>query len=67
MPFLKQSSAAVRVGGERHGEDLQRNFTPQLGIVCAVYLTHAAGADERRDRVRAEWDPGAIDMWRSRL
>ena len=44
----------LRVGGERLGQDLDRDGAIQLRVPRAVDLTHAAGAERRQDLVRAE-------------
>ena len=41
------------------GQDLQRDVAPELGIACAIHLTHAAGADRRGDVVDAEASAGS--------
>ena len=35
-------------------QDLDRDVPPQLGVARAIDLAHAAGAERRDDRVRAE-------------
>ena len=44
----------LRVGGERLGQDLDRDGAIQLRVPRAVDFTHAAGAERRQDLVRAE-------------
>ena len=45
LGFALEPREAIRVGGERHGENLDRNVAPQLGIARAIDLAHAAGAE----------------------
>jgi hypothetical protein len=52
--FAHQPCAAVGIGSERLGKDLQRDIAPQLLVVCTIDLAHAAHPDERTDRVRAK-------------
>ena len=42
------------VGGERLGQDLDRDVAIQLRVACAVDLAHAARAERGQDLVRAE-------------
>ena len=44
----------LRIGGERLGQDLDRDVAIQLRVARAIDLAHAAGAERRQDLVRAE-------------
>jgi hypothetical protein len=54
LGFALKPRDSLRVGGERLGQDLDRNGAIELRILRAVDLTHAAGAERRPDLVRAE-------------
>ena len=49
-----EPTAALRIGGQRMRENLQRDFAPQLPIVGEEDLAHAAGTDGADDPVVAE-------------
>ena len=56
--FALEPRDAIRVGGERHWQDLDRDVAPQLGIARAIHLAHATGAQLRQYVVRAEAKAG---------
>jgi hypothetical protein len=45
---------AIRIEREGFGQNLQGHFTIQLAVAGSIHLAHAAGANERRDFIRAE-------------
>ena len=49
-----EAREAIGVGGERVGEDLQRDVATELRVARAIDLAHAAGADRGDDLVGAE-------------
>ena len=49
-----EPAAALRIGGLRMRENLQRDFTSQLPVLGEEYLAHASGADGADDPVVAE-------------
>ena len=47
------------------GQDLDRDVAPQLAVARAIDLAHAARAERRDDRVRAELTADHLDsVWR---
>ncbi len=44
--LVEQALGAVGAGAALDPEDLQRHLAGKLGVVCAVDLAHAAGAQE---------------------
>jgi len=52
--FALEPRAAVRVGGERLRQDLDRDVAPQAGIARAVDFAHPARTDEAHDLVGAQ-------------
>jgi hypothetical protein len=48
------SSATLRIMGERCGKDLDGNVATELSITRAVHLTHAPESKERQDLETAE-------------
>src|SRR5271170_6781704 len=55
LGFALEARHALRVAGEEIGQHLQRNLALQLGVERAIHLTHAAGADGRKDLVGSEF------------
>ena len=51
--LLLEAADAIRVGGKRLGEDLDRHVTTKTRVARAIHLAHAAGADQRDDFIRA--------------
>ena len=49
-----ESVTELRVGGERRGEDLDRDRSIQPRITAAIHLAHAPSANQRQDFVSAE-------------
>ena len=45
---------AIGIGGERFGQDRQRNVAIQFRVASAIDFAHAAGAEQRRDLIRPE-------------
>ena len=54
MGLPLEPGEAIRVGGERLGEDLQRHLALELGISRLIDLPHTPLADEGGDVVMAE-------------
>ena len=54
LRFPPKPREAIWIGGERVGQDLDRNFSIQLRVSRPVDFTHATGAERRQDLVRAE-------------
>ena len=54
LRFPPKPREAIWIGGERVGQDLDRDGAIQLRVPRAVDFTHAAGAERRQDLVRAE-------------
>ena len=52
--FLLESPDAIRLGGQRLGQDLQRHVPVEPSIVGAIDLTHPAGAQVAAHLVVAE-------------
>ena len=57
MRLARETRAAVRVGGKERRKNLERDVAPQLAVVRAIHLAHAACAHERDDLIRAEMRP----------
>ena len=49
-----ETGEPIRVAGERTRQDLDRDVAPELRVVSAVHLAHAARADQRLQVVSAE-------------
>ena len=49
-----EALAELRIGGERVGQDLDRDGAVEPRVAGLVHLAHAAGAERRDDLVRAE-------------
>src|SRR5438034_9592154 len=54
-----EPAAALGIGGEDVGQDLDGDVATELGVVRPVHLAHAARADRRDDFVRAETGAGS--------
>ena len=52
--FAIEALAELRIGGERRGQDLDRDDAIEAGIARLVDFAHAAGADLRDDLVVAQ-------------
>ena len=59
LGFALEPCQAVGVVRERLRQDLDRDVTIQLGVACAVDLTHSTLADRGDDFVDAEARAGA--------
>ena len=46
--FALEPREAFGIGGERLGQDLDRDVALQVGVAGAIHLAHAAGADHAR-------------------
>ena len=53
-----ESRDAVRIGGERIGQDFQRDVPGQLRVAGAIHLAHPARAQGGVDDIRAQVRPG---------
>ena len=53
-----------RVAGDCGRQDLDRDVAPQLRVVCAIDLAHAARAEQRLQLISAEGSPGHGDCSR---
>ena len=51
---------SVGVGGDLRRQQLQCDGTIELGIVGAINLAHAAGADPRNDAIAAHGETGQL-------
>ena len=60
--FLLEAMQPARVGGERFGDQLDRDVAPEPRIARAVDLAHAAGANPADDLVRTDARPGRDGM-----
>ena len=58
LRFALEPREPIGVGGERLGQDLDRDVAIQLRVARAIDLAHAAGAEGRQDLVRAEAGAG---------
>jgi hypothetical protein len=59
--FAREPRQALGVAGKRRWQDLDRHVAPELFIVGAIHLAHAADADEGGHFVDAEagaWGDG---------
>ncbi len=52
--LLLEAADAIRVGGKRLGENLDRHVATKTRVARAIHLAHAAGADQRDDFIRAD-------------
>ena len=52
--LLLEAADAIRVGGKRLGEDLDRHVTTKTRVARTIHFAHAAGADQRDDFIRAD-------------
>ena len=52
--FAREAGAALGIGGEVRGQDLDRDVATELAVARAIDLAHAAGAERRHDRVGPE-------------
>src|SRR5438552_3841031 len=57
LGFAAESCETLGVVCERLGENLQRDVAPELRVMRAIHLAHAARAKERDDFVSAESGP----------
>ena len=53
LRFTAEAGDALGIVGERRGQDLQRDVTSELGVLCSVDFTHAAGTDGLQDLVQS--------------
>ena len=58
--FPRKTAAAFGITGEPRGQDLDRHVPPELRIVGAIDLSHAAGAERRQDGVGPQVPPPHI-------
>ena len=58
LGFALKPREPLGVGGERLGQDLDRDVAIQLRVARAIDLAHAAGAERGQDLVRAEAGAG---------
>ena len=58
LRFAMKACEAIRIGGERRRQDLQRDVAIELCIARAIHLAHAAGADGGDDFIRPETSGG---------
>ena len=42
--FALKTGHALGIFGEGFGKDLERHVAPELGVPCAIYLSHPARA-----------------------
>src|SRR5919201_1463403 len=61
--FALEAGQAVRIVRECFRQDLDRDLALQPRIARAIHLTHAAGAEGRKDLVRAEARPDGQGHW----
>jgi len=54
LRFLLEARHSVRIGREGGRQHLDRDVAPQSGIAGAIYLAHAAGANQTGDLIRSE-------------
>jgi hypothetical protein len=54
LRFALESGQALRVGGERRWEHLDRDLAPEFVVVGQVHLAHPAGSDQRADLVSTD-------------
>ena len=47
LRFALEAREAIGIGGERVGQDLERDVAIQLRVARAIHLAHAAGAEQR--------------------
>jgi hypothetical protein len=57
--FASKAGKAIRLGGDRRVENLDCDVPVQLGIACAINLSHTSGAEEAQDVVVSEPRPGS--------
>ena len=51
--FAREPGAALRIGGEVRGQNLDRDVATEPAVARAIDLAHAAGAERRDDRCRS--------------
>ena len=55
--FLLEAPQAIRIGGERRGQNLDRHVTVESGVARPIDLAHTAGTDRGDDFVVIETRP----------
>ena len=58
LRFPREARAAIRIGAQFCGQDLDGDCAVETGVAFLVDLAHAAGADSRLDLVGSEASPG---------
>jgi hypothetical protein len=53
--FLLKAPQSLSVGSERHRENLDSDIAPQSRVASAIYLSHPARAQRRKDFIRTEF------------
>ncbi len=55
--FVLEPAQAIRVGGERLGQHLDRDIAAQARVMGTIHFPHAPGTEERHDAVAGEDRP----------
>src|SRR5258708_1528085 len=56
--FAFETGETLWIARQGGGQDFDRYFAIELAVTGSVYLTHATGADRRKDLVRSEFIAG---------